>query len=287
VDRFRTEKETARAHYIAASATRDIQLTLLETATAATPDELGQARAELSDAEADMAATSAQVTATLGSGARLLRKLGRELRAGEPAETSSSPGDAAASEPPVADAEDGEGVTAGLLELRVDPLATDIRILCAAEPSDTVTLLAAVEGTDAVAEHRDDAIKLAGDLLEELRAGGWPRTDVTEDAGTFPVTFSDTGAFLARYFPSSAAAVSDRATELAAATTLAALRRQRGVSLDDLAQRSGLAATRLRWLEDDRLRCAELGDVAAYVRALGGRLALAADLGDGQPRPLF
>jgi transcriptional regulator with XRE-family HTH domain len=64
------------------------------------------------------------------------------------------------------------------------------------------------------------------------------------------------------------------------------LRRQHGASLDELAKRTGLSATALRRLEDDDLGPAELADVAAYIRALGGRLDLTADFGAGQQVPL-
>lgn len=84
-------------------------------------------------------------------------------------------------------------VAPGLLELRADPLGSDIRILLAVEPADTVTLLAVLEGPEAASEHGADAIKLAGDLLTEIREDGWP-ADVRE------VTFEDSGAFLARFY---------------------------------------------------------------------------------------
>jgi hypothetical protein len=89
------------------------------------------------------------------------------------------------------------GITAepapGLLELRADPLASDVRILFAAEPADTVTLLAVLDGHEAISEHRDEAVRLAGELLAEIRADGWP-ADLAE------VATSDARAFLARFF---------------------------------------------------------------------------------------
>jgi nucleotide-binding universal stress UspA family protein len=83
---------------------------------------------------------------------------------------------------------------AGLLELRADPLGSDIRILFAVEPANTVTLLAVLEDPEAVSEHGDEAIRLASDLLAEIREAGWP-ADVEE------VTLENSGAFLARFFP--------------------------------------------------------------------------------------
>ena len=80
----------------------------------------------------------------------------------------------------------------GLLELQADPLRSDTRIFLAFEPAETVTLLAVLEGP-AISEHGAEAIKLASDLLTEIRADGWP-ADIDE------VSFEDAGAFLARFF---------------------------------------------------------------------------------------
>jgi phage shock protein A len=82
----------------------------------------------------------------------------------------------------------------GLLELRADASGSDIRILLAVEPADTVTLLAVLEGPEAVIEHSAEAASLASGLLTEIREDGWP-ADVGE------VTFEDSGALLARFGP--------------------------------------------------------------------------------------
>jgi hypothetical protein len=95
----------------------------------------------------------------------------------------------------------------GPLELRVDPLGSDIRILLAAEPADTVTLLAVLEGPEAVSDHGADAVRLASDLLAEIRADGWP-ADVDE------VALEDSGAFLARFFPADDGGIRRRAAAL-------------------------------------------------------------------------
>ena len=85
----------------------------------------------------------------------------------------------------------------GLLELRADPLGSGIRILLAVEPADTVTLLAVLDGPEAVSEHGADAVRLASGLLTEIREDGWP-ADVGE------VILENSGAFLARFFPPTA-----------------------------------------------------------------------------------
>ena len=161
------------------------------------PDELAQARSELPEAEASLAAASERLAAALAWAARLSRIMAREARSG---------GDAGAAAPPGRAAGDADDeITAGLLELRADPLGTDARILLAVEPADTVTLLAVLDGSAAVSEHRHLAISLAGELLTELRATGWPRDQDSADGPgsghSAKLTFADAGAFLATYFP--------------------------------------------------------------------------------------
>jgi phage shock protein A len=86
----------------------------------------------------------------------------------------------------------GAGPAPGLLELRADPLGSDIRLLLAVEPEDTVTLLAVLEGPDAVSEHGADAVRLASGLLTEIREDGWP-------ADVDAVIVENSAAFLARF----------------------------------------------------------------------------------------
>jgi len=288
IDRFRTSKEVAKARYTAARAARDVQLALLASAAqvGVTKDELDQAQAELSRAEAGLAAASRQLAAAHGHAARLSRRLAREAQAAANGDASGS-GDPRAAAAPPTDEGDEDQATAGLLELRVDPLGADIRILLAIEPADTVTLLAVLDGSAAVSEHRHQAIKLAGEMLAELRASGWPRADAgAGDTSGAELTFAYMGVFLATYFPRCEAEVRRRSAQLAASSTLAALRRQHGASLDELAKRTGLSATALRRLEDDDLGSAELADIAAYVRALGGRLRVTAEF-DGEQQVMI
>ena len=284
VDRFRTTKETAKARYVAARATREVLLALLDpdAGPVVTPDELAQARADVLEADANLAAASGQVAAALSWAARLSRTMAREGRPGE----SGDP--AAAAGQPTGDADDH--VTAGLLELHADPLGTDARILLAVEPADTVTLLAVLDGSAAVSEHRHLAIRLAGELLTELRATGWPRgqdgADGPGSGHSAELTFADAGAFLATYFPGSAAGVKRRSAALAAASTLQRLRQEQQLSLADLAGRAGRAASELRRLEAGELADVHVADAAAYVRALGGRLRVTAEF-DGEQQVLI
>jgi hypothetical protein len=172
------------------------------------------------------------------------------------------------------------GQVAGLLELRADPLGRDVRLLLALEPADTVTLLAVLDGEDAITEHRVQAIRLAGDLLTDIRAGDWPPGE-TDDPADIEVTFADAATFLARFFPAQASAMAARAVGLATARPLAELRGS--TSLADLSNKTGISEHRLRQIEEGGLRVAEMYEAVAYVRGLGGRLTLTAELSDSDP----
>ena len=272
VDAFRARKEAVKASYTAASAARDIQRAIIASEEALGGVGLGDARAglpEASEAEAELAAAEQALSAATAGLRDLLAEaamLRRGLRSGLSAD--GSPPD---SEP---------GVTAGLLELRVCPFAADVRLLCAMEPACTLTLLAVLEGEAAVSSYRARAVGLAGDLLAEIRAEGWP-AEIGE------VAFTDAETFLQKSFPDLISYISARSAALAAAVTIAGLRRHYQLSLADTAAAAGLSESALWKLETSDLRFARLDDVAAYVRALGARLELTTDLGDGQARLLF
>ena len=273
LDGFRARKEAVKARYTAASAARDIQQAIIASGQALNnmrleeggqPEagEARQAEAELAAAEQVLSAASAELRDLLAEATMLRQGLLSGL---------SDDGNTPGSEP---------GVTAGLLELRVCPFAADVRLLCAMEPDDTLTLLAVLEGGAAISRHRARAVGLAGELLAEVRTEGWP-AEIGE------VAFADTAAFLQKFFPHLIGYISARSAELAAAITIAGLRHHFQLSLTDIAAAAGLSESALWKLQTTDLRFARLDDVAAYVQALGGRLELTTDLGDGHPRQLF
>jgi phage shock protein A len=246
VDAFRTAKEVAKAMYTAAEASLRLRATFTEEIAAdETPAD-------------EIAADDAEGEARLQAAADELRRLHEPRR---------SP------------------ATADVLELRADALGRDVRLLMAIEPADTVTLLAVLDGEEAIAEHHDQAIQLAGDLLADIRAGDWPPADAL-DAADLEVTFADPSTFLARFFPADTGAIAERAAILGVAQTLAGLRSDQGISLEDLATETGISEARLRVIEARGLRVADVREAVAYVRALGGRLTLTAELADGAPVPL-
>jgi phage shock protein A len=273
VDRFRTAKETAKAMYTAAEASLRIH-DVVETVAAETvavhrlaepgdrpaqseDDDLAELNRALEAAEANLQAVATEAYQTLRS---LTDEAGQR------------PGQALTSAQPVA----------GLLELRADPLGRDVRLVLALEPADTVTLLAVLDGEDAIAEHGAQAIQLAGDALTDIRAGNWPPDDADGPAD-LEVTFADSATFLARFFRADTSATAARAADLAAAQSLAGLRSGNGTSLADLSVKTGISQQRLREIEESGLRTAEVHEAVAYVRALGGRLTLTAKIGESDP----
>jgi hypothetical protein len=262
VDAFRTAKETAKAMYTAADATVRVQDAIhAATLTRYVPqgdDELAAQRQAVEAAEDHLRELAAQAARTLQT---ILDAAGPDA-----AKKGRRP---ARSEP-----------VAGVLELRADPLGRDVRLLFAVEPADAITLLAVLDGDEAIAEHWAQAVELAGDLLADIRAGDWPPTDAPRSADV-EVTFADAAAFLARFFPADDGAIAARAADLAAARSLAGLRGS--TSLADLSNKTGISEQRLREIEARGLHDAEVHEAAAYVRAVGGRLRLTADVGEAAP----
>jgi hypothetical protein len=231
VDTFRARKEVAKARITAAEGARKAQLAFLAFAAAdGDAAEIEQARADLATTEASLLAAKAQAVATLAEARRLLLGIGQALTAaGENA--ASSPDDSVPDDSvpdhradALDDTADGPGVAAGLLELRADPLGAYISILCAVEPPGTLTLLAVLEGREAIDAHRHSAIGLSRDLLAQMRSEISPPPESAaakgpEASARGELTFADTASFLAWYFPESGGEVTRRAASLAAATT--------------------------------------------------------------------
>lgn len=259
VDAFRTAKETAKARYTAAEATLRIAEAIEAIGGEPDPD-LDQRRADYRAARERLHALRYPATETIAV-------------IHEPAEraTAGHPPPAGPAEPPRLSAARVEP-TPGLLELRADPVGSDVRILFAEEPAGTVTLLAVLEGAAALSEHGADAIRLAGDLLTEVRGDDWP-ADLTE------VALADTAEFVARFFPADDGSIEQRAGVLGAMTSPGRLRADLHLSLGELAARSGLLPHRVEAIELDGLRTAHVHEAVALARALGARLELSAGAG--------
>jgi DNA-binding XRE family transcriptional regulator len=254
VDQFRTTKEAAKARFTAADAVRRVEALLGDTGTG--QDDAGASDRAVTDA-------TEQLRALLAAARKLRRVIRAEARADEPS----------AAPPP-------EG--ADLLELRADPLGNDIRIVFAIEPPGTATLLAALEGPDAIANDSDRAMSSAAVLLETIRAEGWPPGNGEPDGGG--QEFADASAVLAEFFPDRGDAIGAKAAALAASTVLADLRRKRGLTRAELAAFTGVNEYRLGLLEAGDLRHATLHELTACVRALGGTLEVTTLVGGDRTR---
>jgi hypothetical protein len=263
VDTFRTNKETAKAMYTAAEASVRIRDVIDAAAGAESvlegDDELAAQRRAVGVAEANLRAVAEHAARTLRE---ILDLAGPDAGNDEGRQSASA--------------------LADVLELRADALGRDVRLLLAIEPADAVMLLAVLDGEDAIAEHRAQAIELAGDLLTDIRAGDWPSADALS-AADLEVTFADAATFLGRFFPADSGAIAERAAALAVAQSLADLRSSNGMSLADLSVESGITEERLRFIEEGGLRVAQVHEAVAYVRALGSRLMLSADAGESAP----
>jgi phage shock protein A/DNA-binding XRE family transcriptional regulator len=261
VDTFRTAKETAKARYTAAEASVRIA-EAIETAG-------GEADPDLAQRLEDLRAAEERLRALRWPRTRVhtvvIRHPSHPTGAGRPTE-------AERPEPPPPAPPDSPKQVPGLLELRADPLGSDIRILFAEEPADAVTLLAVLEGPEAISEHGAQAIALAGDLLTEIRDQGWP-TDIDE------VVLADPDEFLAQFFPADDGSIARRAEVLAAMTSLGRLRAEQHLTVDEVAVRSGLPRHRVEAIERDGLRSARVHEAVALARALGARLELPGDSG--------
>lgn len=156
-----------------------------------------------------------------------------------------------------------------MVELRPDPLGSDTRILFAEEPTGTITLLAVLEDEAAVDEHHYAALDLACQLLEEIRDDGWP-------AGG--LGFDEPAAFIARFYPGRHDELTRRAARLGRTTLLARLRESAGLAAPAMTEHGGLSQDSVRIIDEYGARHADVADVAAYARALGGTLRLIVDL---------
>jgi hypothetical protein len=283
VDAFRTAKETAKAMYTAAEASLRVHAAI--AAAESSGDLAGRAATgtdpaapqdddEVAALNQALGAAEANLTAVLTQAKRTLRHIRDAGRPGGQRQPDYAPEDASEK----AAAENGDAPVAGLLELRADPLGADFRVLFAIEPAGTATLLAVLDGADAISEHRDEAIALAGELLTEIRDGSWPPAE-TEGAGTGEICVADAATLLAKLFPDRGGAICARAAELADLRTPADLRRERELSIAEVADRAGLSEHRVWQIEHAGLRSVELQEAAAYLRALGGRLDMTVTFG--------
>jgi phage shock protein A/DNA-binding XRE family transcriptional regulator len=248
VEAFRTRKETLKATYTAAEASQSAREAMAD---------LGE---EAGDLDVPPMEGFASATARITSeGAELMR----EIRDSAP-------------EPPAA-AEPGEDEDVaprpGMMELRPGARGSlRAGLLFVVEPPDTAVVLACVEDPGGSARRYRAAIQLAADRRP---AAGGPAGDA--------FTSYDAESFLDEFFPGAETEVEIAAGALVARSrgrTLAEARQRMRLTQAQVAQRMNVRQERVSAIERAEPGATEVRTLAAYVAALGGRLEIAAHIGD-------
>jgi DNA-binding XRE family transcriptional regulator len=255
VDALRTRKETIKASYTADEASRRVR----------------EAFADIGEDAEDLGVTDAgpQTSPAIGDAAAAVSEVEEETSH----RTSAAQDDAGS-------AGEGAAVPAGLMELR--PGAPDglrAALLFAVEQEDTAVILTWVEDPGRSADAYQDAIRLAASRLAMAQASEGPEA---APAGVF-VAY-DAESFLDEFFPGEETEVEIGAAALAArhrAHTLAQARQRMRLTQAQVAARMNVRQERVSAIERAEPGAAEVRTLAAYVRALGGRLEIVAEI-DGE-----
>jgi phage shock protein A len=276
VDAFRTRKETIKASYTADEASRRVRAAFADIGEDAGDLEVTDAEAEISSALGD---ASAAVS---------------ELRKETPDRTPAADGGSM-------HADEGGAIPPGLMELRPgapDRLRTGL--LFAVEPEDTAVVLAWVDDPGRSSDAYQEVILLAASRLAMAQSGAAPPAAAPPAAappaaappaaappGAAPpgVFISyDAESFLDEFFPGEETEVEIGAAALAArhrAHTLAQARQRMRLTQAQVAARMNVRQERVSAMERAAPGATEVRTLAAYVRALGGRLEIIADI-DGE-----
>jgi DNA-binding XRE family transcriptional regulator len=245
VEAFRVQKETLKATYTAAEAAESVRKAFALTG----PD--------TDDPEtrgADVSGTFASATSTSSE----LRQEIRDLT--PPFPVSPGPDEAGVQPPP------------GLMELRPGA-PDDVRagLLFAVEPPDTAVLVAWVDYPGAPPDRYRDVIEIA--------AGRLPPAGTSSPADFFSYNAES---LLDEFFPGEGTEVEVGAGALVArdrAHTLAEARQRMRLTQAQVAARMNVRQERVSAIERAEPGATEVRTLAAYVRALGGRLEIVADVG--------
>jgi phage shock protein A/DNA-binding XRE family transcriptional regulator len=266
VDAFRTRKETIKASYTADEASRRVRAAFADIGEDAGDLEVTDAEAEISSAVGDASAAAS------------------ELRKGTPDRTPAADGGSGR-------ADEGGAIPPGLMELRPgapDNLRTGL--LFAVEPEDTAVVLAWVDDPSRSSDEYQEVIRLAASRLAMAQSGAAPPAAAPPAAappGAAPpgVFISyDAESFLDEFFPGEETEVEIGAAALAArhrAHTLAQARQRMRLTQAQVAARMNVRQERVSAIERAEPGATEVRTLAAYVRALGGRLEIIADI-DGE-----
>ncbi len=250
VDAFRVRKETLKATYTAAEASQTIRRAFDELDAEAgekeaTPDEAGPAP------EPGVAGLEDEIAQEIGS-------LGPDRLDGGKTE-----------------GRGGISVPPGMMELRPGAPG-DVRagLLFVVEPHDTAVLLAYLGEPCGSSGEYHEAIRTAADRLAGAQSGRPPAC---------PASFTsyDAESFLDEFFPGEETEVEIGASALVArnrAHTLGEARQRLGLTQAQVARRMKVRQERVSAIERAEPGATEIRTLAAYVRALGGRLEVVADI---------
>lgn len=254
VEAFRVRKETLKATYTAAEASRSVREVMAG---------LGEEADGLDEDPGNDASSVAAGEADAGD------ELLGELR-------DNAPGSHAGAEP-----EDHEGVPPppGMMELRPGA-PDDIRfgLLFVVEPGDTALVVACVEDPGNSEDAYRAAIRIAIERLPVATDGS-----VADEPAADAFTSYDADSFLDEFFPGAETEVEIGAGALVArsrAHTLAEARQRMRLTQAQVARRMNVRQERVSAIERAEPGATEVRTLAAYVAALGGRLEIVAHIGD-------
>jgi phage shock protein A/DNA-binding XRE family transcriptional regulator len=247
VEAFRVQKETLKATYTAAEASQSVREAFALAGTDADADDPEGMKADASAGFASATATASEVVREI-----------RDLTPPFPV----SPGPD----------EDDIHLPPGLMELRPGA-PDDVRagLLFAVEPPDTAVLVAWVEEPGGSPGHYRDVIEVAARRLPP--EGTAPPADFIS---------YNAESLLDEFFPGEGTEVEVGAGALAArdrAHTLAEARQRMRLTQVQVAERMNVRQERVSAIERAEPGATEVRTLAAYVRALGGRLEIVAEIG--------
>jgi DNA-binding XRE family transcriptional regulator len=252
VDAFRVRKETLKATYTAAEASQTVR------------DAFDELDAEAVDQEAMSDGAGLPPEPEVASPEAEIRQ---EIR------------DAESDRLEGAKIEDRGGISAppGLMELRPGaPGNVRAGLLFVVQSNDTAVLLTYVREPCGSSAEYQEAIRTAAARLPGVQSARPPAC---------PASFTsyESESFLDEFFPGAETEVEIGASALAArsrAHTLAEARQRLGLTQAQVARRMNVRQERVSAIERATPGATEIRTLAAYVRALGGRLEVIADIGD-------
>ena len=260
VETFRVQKETIKARYTAAEGSEKVRQAFVSMS--ADVSDLEDAGADGTDAEAG---ARSGIAGAAAEASELLQEI-RDL-------TPSSLGG-----PGSADADDIE-LPPGLMELRPGA-PDDVRagLLFAVDPPGPAVLLGWVEDAGGPALGYREVLRIVAGRLAEAQSGPPPAR------ASAPAAFISYGpeSFLDEFFPGEETEVEIGAGTVVArnrAHTLAEARQRMRLTQAQLAERMNVRQERVSAIERAEPGATEVRTLAAYVRALGGRLEIIADIG--------